>query len=570
MRHIFDERPVLALRGNRRAFDACPGFSAGRSRFDVWKTALPALLALTLASPLHAQTAPRDTAGVMAMIPTTDNRIGGQAATAPGRASERDAVAPASGFCDASLPDCLAARRALAEGIARRAQFIAQNQPAPRAAEAPPPAGAAFGGLASAAAAKADANSIRFGLIAPFSGANKDFAGELKLGAETAFDAANDAGGVDGKLLRIVVADDGYDPARTPDLARTLAEKDKVFGFLSNFGSATSAAILPYVLEHKLVFFGAFSGSGALRRQPPDRYVFNYRPSYAEETEAVVNYLVKVRRLKPSQIAVFAQDDAFGDAGYAGVEKAMRALDENASASILHLRYARNSIDVAAAIDELSKHREVVTTTVTKVRERVASVKPANDAADAAPAAPPRHYREKIVRHVRSEPGIKAVVMVATYRAAAKFIEKTRDAFPDMIYTNVSAVGSNDFAEELKLLGPRYSNGIIVTQVVPDPQGYSSIALEYKAALAKYFPAEHPDYVSFESYINAKIMLDGLKKAGPRPDSDRLVDALETIRGLDLGLGSTVNYSPSEHQAIHKVWGTQLDEQGRYHFIDLE
>ena len=523
-----------------------------------------ALVSSILSPPLHAQT--RN--GVVAMIPAAQAGIPSH--------GDRDAVAPPNGFCDPSLPECVA-KRALAEGLARRDQEIAQNQPAPHAPDAAPPAaappaaaapltGAAYGGLAAAAAAaaaaKAEENTIRFGLIAPFSGANKDFAGELKLGAEAAFDAANESGGINGKTLRLIVADDGYDPARTPDLAKSLAEKDKVFGFISNFGTATSTAILPYVLEHKLIFFGAFSGGGALRNQPPDRYVFNYRPSYAEETEAVVRYLVKVRRLKPDQIAVFAQDDAFGDAGYAGVEKALRAFDENAGASVLHMRYARNSIDVAAAMDDLRKHHNLQTTSVTRVRERVASAKTDGDARP--------QYRERVVRQVKTDPGVKAVVMVATYRAAAKFIEKARERYPDLIFTNVSAVGSNNFAEELKLLGPRFPDGIIVTQVVPDPDGYSTLALEYKAALAKFFPAEHADYVSFESYINAKIMLEGLKRAGPQPDSDKLVNALENIHNLDLGLGATVNFGASEHQAIHKVWGTQLDDQGRYHVIDLE
>ncbi len=526
MLRIFVERPKLA----------CVQRKQERAARILMAATFPALFALASSSPSIAQS--------LAGVPSASMAVA---------AVEQDVGS--------------AAKHALAEAIDRRAQKIAQNQPS--TAPAPTPAGAAFGGLANAAAAKADENSIHFGLIAPFSGANKDFAGELKLGAETAFAAANDAGGINGKFLRLVVADDGYDPERTPELAKSLAEKDKVFGFLSNFGSATSAAILPYVLEHKLTFFGAFSGSGALRRQPPDRYVFNYRPSYAEETEAVVKYLVKVRRLKPSEIAVFAQDDAFGDAGYAGVEKAIRALDGDASASILHLRYSRNSIDVGAALDDLRKRRNVVSTSVTRVRQRVASVKPASDAAPGAAESRP-HYRETIVKHVTSTPGIKGVVMVATYRAAAKFIEKAHDLYPDMIYTNVSAVGSNNFAEELKLLGPRFTNGIIVTQVVPDPAGFSSIALEYKGALAKYFPAEHPDYVSFKSYINAKIMLEGLKKAGPQPDSDKLVNALESIHGLDFGLGSTINYGASEHQAIHKVWGSELDEQGHYHFIDLE
>jgi len=84
---------------------------------------------------------------------------------------------------------------------------------------------------------------------------------------------------------------------------------------------------------------------------------------------------------------------------------------------------------------------------------------------------------------------IKAVVMVAAYRAAAKFIEKTRDLYPDMIYTNVSFVDGTALAEELALLGPRYGNGVIVTQVVPAVGGNSSTVLEYKNAMAKYFPA---------------------------------------------------------------------------------
>ena len=102
---------------------------------------------------------------------------------------------------------------------------------------------------------------------------------------------------------------------------------------------------------------------------------------------------------------------------------------------------------------------------------------------------------------------VKAIVMVATYRAAAKFIEKTRDLYPGMIYTNVSFVGSTALAEELKLLGARYTNGVIVTQVVPAVSGYSSAVLEYKNALAKYFPGEAPDYVSLEGYVAANVLI---------------------------------------------------------------
>src|SRR6266436_10159926 len=91
---------------------------------------------------------------------------------------------------------------------------------------------------------------------------------------------------------------------------------------------------------------------------------------------------------------------------------------------------------------------------------------------------------------------IKAVVMVGAYRSCAKFIEKTRDLYPNMIYTNVSFVGSTALASELMLLGQKYATGVIVTQVVPAVDGHSSVVLDYKSALAKYFPRESADYVS--------------------------------------------------------------------------
>jgi ABC-type branched-subunit amino acid transport system substrate-binding protein len=148
----------------------------------------------------------------------------------------------------------------------------------------------------------------------------------MKQGIEAAFNAANANGGVYGRQLRLVAADDGYEPTRTAATMKQLYEKDQVFGLVGNVGTPTAVVALPYALDRKMLFFGAFTGAGLLRNDPPDRYVFNYRASYAEETAAVVNYLVKVRRLLPEQIAVFAQQDAYGDAGFAGVEKAIRSL----------------------------------------------------------------------------------------------------------------------------------------------------------------------------------------------------------------------------------------------------
>jgi hypothetical protein len=156
------------------------------------------------------------------------------------------------------------------------------------------------------------------------------------------------------------------------------------------------------------------------------------------------------------------------------------------------------------------------------------------------------------------------------YRAAAKFIEKTRDLYPTMIYTNVSFVGSTALADELMLLGPRYANGVIVTQVVPAVDSYASPILKYKTALAKYFPAVPPDYVSLEGYVAGSVLLEGLKRVGPQLDTEKLVEGLENLRDLDMGLGAPISFGPTEHQGSHKVWGTQLDEHGRYQPIDLQ
>lgn len=380
-------------------------------------------------------------------------------------------------------------------------------------------------------------SEIRFGISAPFSGAAKELGQNMKMGIEAAFRVANASGGVHGRQLRLTAADDGYEPTRTAETMKQLYDRDQVFGLVGNVGTPTAVVALPYALDRKMLFFGAFTGAGLLRSDPPDRYVFNYRASYAEETAAMVYYLVKVRRLKPEEIAVFAQQDSYGDAGFAGVEKAIRSLRGGDQSTILRLNYQRNTVDVDEAVAELQK------SFAAPYRRR-----------PAAPAPIP----------------IKAVIMVPTYRAAARFIERTRDRYPNMIYTSVSFVGSTALANELMLLGKKYATGVIVTQVVPAVDGHSSLVLDYKSALAKYFPGEAPDYVSLEGYVAANVLIAALKRNGPQLDTESLVETLENLHDLDIGLGTPVTFSRSEHQGVHKVWGTQLDATGHYQPIDLQ
>jgi branched-chain amino acid transport system substrate-binding protein len=162
------------------------------------------------------------------------------------------------------------------------------------------------------------------------------------------------------------------------------------------------------------------------------------------------------------------------------------------------------------------------------------------------------------------------VVMVATYRPAAHFIEKVRDQRPGMIFSNVSFVGSQALSEELTQLGPKYPQGVIVTQVVPLPTGQSTVGIRYREALAKYAPGEKPDFVSLEGYVTGNLLVDGLKRAGKNLNTEELVNALEAIQKLDMGLGVPLAFGLSEHQASHKVWGTVLDAAGVYQPLDLD
>ena len=430
----------------------------------------------------------------------------------------------------AGRTDCKLAERQLADLEQSLAGKAPSSPPSLAAVIAPSSATAATAPTApvpqplpTSTARGVTASEIRFGMVGPFSGPTKELGRQMKLGIDAAFNRVNDAGGVEGRMLKLISADDGYEPSRTADAMKQLYDKEQVFGFIGNVGTPTAAVAVPFALERRTLFFGAFTGANILRNDPPDRYVFNYRASYAEETAAVVHYLIKLRRLQPKQIAVFAQQDSYGDAGFAGVAKAFRALGLN-DAAILRLNYKRNTVDVDDAVNQLKAQKLQV----------------------------------------------RAVVMVASYRAAAKFIEKTKDQFPGMIYSNVSFVGSTSLAEELMLLGPRYASGIIVTQVVPAVGGYSSAVLEYKNALAKYFPGESPDYVSLEGYVAANVLIQALKRTGPQLDTEKLIDVLENTRNLDLGLGAPLTYGRAEHQASHKIWGTAIDDSGKYQSFELE
>jgi serine/threonine protein kinase/ABC-type branched-subunit amino acid transport system substrate-binding protein len=366
-------------------------------------------------------------------------------------------------------------------------------------------------------------SEVLFGINAAFTGPSKELGRGMQLGIDTYFNHVNEQGGVAGRKLRLIALDDGYEPPRALTAIKELYEQHKVFAVLGNVGTPTATAALPYALDKQLPYLGAFTGAGLLRKDPPDRFVFNYRASYAEETAAVVRYLVEVRKLKPESIAVFAQNDPYGDAGFQGVVKAVRKYGKTKE-DILRVGYERNTVKIEGAVEEILKNRDKV----------------------------------------------RAVVMVPTYLPAAKFVRAMRDNKLNVICTSVSFVGSEALAEEFRQSGPEYGEGVIVTQVVPHYESGAAAVIKYRELLKKYHPNEAPGFVSLEGYIASSVFVEGLRKAGEELTNDSYLNALESIRDLDLGIGTKVNFGPSEHQGSHKVWGTVLDKAAHYQILDLD
>ena len=364
--------------------------------------------------------------------------------------------------------------------------------------------------------------TIEFGASIANSGPNRDFGRSITLGIRTFFESVNDEGGINGRTLKLTALDDGYEPDRALANMRDLFEKRKVFASVGNVGTPTAKVTVPYALAHRLLFFAPFSGAAFLRHDPPDRYVFNYRASSGEETAALVQYFVKIRQIPSDRIAVFAQNDSFGEEGFQGAVRALRAYRIRPD-DIIRTGYERNTLQTAQAVDKIIANRA----------------------------------------------RIQAIVMVPTYAAAAQFVKGLKDRNVNVVLGSVSG-GGNSLAERLREMGPQYGEGMIISQVVPHFQSGATGVLRYRELLHKYHPEAEPGFISLEGFIAAECLVEGLRRAGPDVTTEKLIDALESIRDLDLGIGPIISFGPSRHQASNKVWGTVLDRNRNFQTLDLE
>lgn len=359
--------------------------------------------------------------------------------------------------------------------------------------------------------------SLKIGMSAAFTGPAQALGNGVKEGIKVYFDKINANGGVQGNKLDLVAFDDGYEPKKCAPNMRSLINKEKVFAVIGNVGTPTAIVAVPIANELKTPFFGAFTGSGVLRKTPPERYIFNYRASYAEETAAMIKNLVNTLGIKPEEIALFTQNDGYGDAGYKGAMKALSSIGYKKGASLSHGRYQRNTVNV----------------------------------------------EDGLLTILDGDIEPKAIIMVGAYKPCAAFIKLAKENdMTDTLFLNVSFVGSKALANEL---GGDVSN-VIVTQVVPHYDSKLPVIAEYKADLKKYSKTT-PGFVSLEGYLAAKAFVTGLDRTGKNPSKEKFINALESMDAFDLGMDQMHAFSKSEHQISHDVWPTIL-KNGSFQPLD--
>ena len=345
---------------------------------------------------------------------------------------------------------------------------------------------------------------IVLGQSAAFSGPASALGEQFKKGAKLMFDAANARGGVNGRVIELLSLDDGYEPDRcAANTAKFI--KDGVFALFGYIGTPTSLAALPLATAAKLPFFGPFTGAEALR-SPFNRYAFHVRASYFDETGEIVKQLssVGIRR-----IGVFYQNDSYGKAGLEGVTRAMKPLGlEPAGMGTVE----RNTVEVNEAL------------------KNILAQKP------------------------------DAIVQISAYKSCAAFIKAARKAGFTGGFYNVSFVGTQALAGELGA----DARGVIVSQVMPYPFAANTVvAGEYLAVGKASGEAKfEPNYSSFEGYVAAKTLLEGLRRAGGKPTQETLIAGLESMREYNLG-GFYVDFNPQKHTGSRFVDLTILTQDGR-------
>jgi ABC-type branched-subunit amino acid transport system substrate-binding protein len=380
---------------------------------------------------------------------------------------------------------------------------------------------------------------IVIGQPAAFSGASAGLGIEMWRGATAAFSEINDSGGIAGRKIKLVVADDGYDAEKAAPAVVDLVAHQHAFVLFGGVGTPTIARALPvvhkYFNEAGLFYFANFTGAQPQRRPPNFQFVFNVRASYYEETKAIAEVYTRMHKAK---VGIFMQDDAYGIDGREGLS---RALEAHGATIAAEARYPRGQEFKASMASQVQILRDA---------------------------------------------GVDAVVMVGAYQACAGFVRDARRAGWDVPIDGVSFVGADQLLTllrtEEKAGGPPLATNLVMTQVVPLPSDPNIPAVvAYRAAIDKYDPVAPPlaapggykstskySFGSLEGYISARALASVLQKPGHELTRKSAYQAAEAMGTFELGLGVPAELSATRHQVLDNVWFTYVTNDGWKSVVD--
>ncbi|SBT06215.1 Extracellular ligand-binding receptor [Candidatus Accumulibacter aalborgensis] len=352
------------------------------------------------------------------------------------------------------------------------------------------------------------AGELVVGQVAALSGPLAPTGSQMRAGVQLYFDAVNAEGGIHGAKLRLVSKDDGYKADETVRLARELLKESQPVAFIGFVGTGNVEAMLDQKVlsEAGIPLLAVRSGAASLVRRN-DPLLFMTRASYAEEVAKIVDQYVTTGT---THFAILFQDDAFGRDALVSAET---AIGSAGGSLVAKGSYAKNTTDVGAAV------------------KTIAAAKP------------------------------QAVIMLANTAASAEFLKQSRAAGNFAQYVALSVT---DAAQVVKAIGAEQAEGLVLTQVVPDPNGRSvPLIREIQDNFAKFAPKDVSVNQTFvEGYLGAKVLGEGLRRAGPNPSRKKLREALETMKSYDAG-GVFISFAANRHTGSRFVDITIVNRSGK-------
>lgn len=352
--------------------------------------------------------------------------------------------------------------------------------------------GVALAGLpAQAQPAAAGKGDILIGRTTALSGGMAPFLEPIHEGQDAAIDDANAKGGIGGRKIRLVSLDDGFDPRRALENTRQLSEKDGVLALFGVSGTSQVMALLPYLAQAKLPLIGVYTGSPAIRAQQHS-YLFTTRASYADELVKIVRNLVAVQS---SRIAVAYENNDFGKLLLPLVEKTIAA--EGATLVGTHA-LASSGEDATDAAKALATHKPT------------------------------------------------AVLLVAAGPPVVAYVRANRAHLGVPVYTLSLGAGT----AVLKALGDD-ARGLAVARTGPPPNKPTmALTRDFQASMKR---RDKPvDYDRYTGYMDARVLIEGLRAAGPGVTRASLAQAMESLGTLDLG-GFGYQFSAQNHHGSNYV-----------------